>query len=97
MLHMADSNLNPGVATPESHAGMDQVAVGAVWELAASESEPETMQERRGNGTEAKLSNLINQLEELLLLIKEGPKVIRSQSPESDNKHAGHKEFNATE
>ena len=49
-------------------------------------TEPETMQERCGDGTEAKLCNLINQLEELLLLIKEGSKVvIRSQSQESDN------------
>ena len=49
-------------------------------------TERETMQERRKDGTEAKLCNLINQLEELLLLIKEGSKVvIRSQSQESDN------------
>ena len=44
------------------------------------------MQERCGEGTEAKLSNLINQLEELLFLIKEGTKMVfRSQSPQPEN------------
>ena len=70
------------VATPESHAGMDQNcrwrSVGMCLFL-HSLSESETMQERRGDGTEAKLCNLFNQLEELLLLIQEGPKVITSQ------------------
>ena len=43
------------------------------------------MQERRGHGTEAKLCNLTNQLEELLLLLQEASKVTWSQSPQSDN------------
>ena len=71
---MADSNFNPGspleanrvCCDPESHAGMDSVAVGYLHSI----SEFETMQERR-DGTEAKLCNLINQLEELLLLLQE--------------------------
>ena len=95
-LHMADSIPNPGSPLEANRVRCDPGvpccnvpncrwrSVGTC-RFMHSVSEPEAMQERRGDGTEAKLCNLINQLEELSLMIQEGTKVIRSQSPQSEN------------
>ena len=88
---MADSNLNPGSLQDAKRVSCDprvpcSNGPSCRWRSVGtcryfhSESEAQTMQKRRGNGTEAKLNCLISQMEKLLHLLQETSKECRSHA-----------------